>query len=133
MILRQREKVAEQAASADPSKPRPPEARVREMSNSGALGMAFTAKLDVPEEETRRLQDQNLRNRRLLAAGEKPEKSLISVYAVKQEDADDDSSQEPIMDGWDLISFGPEGIEFSLNFTNPIEVSGGEDPDLLLV
>lgn len=103
------------------------------MSNSGALGMAFTAKLDVPEEETRRLQDQNLRNRRLLAAGEKPEKSLISVYAVKQEDADDDSSQEPIMDGWDLISFGPEGIEFSLNFTNPIEVSGGEDPDLLLV
>jgi hypothetical protein len=37
------------------------------------------------------------------------------------------------MDGWDLLSFGPGGIQFRLNFTNPIEVSGGEEPDLLLV
>ena len=39
----------------------------------------------------------------------------------------------PIMEGWDLLSFGPDGIEFGLNFTDPLEVSAGEEPDLLLI
>ena len=37
------------------------------------------------------------------------------------------------MDGWELISFGPDGIELSVNFTNPIYVSTDDEPDLLLI
>ena len=37
------------------------------------------------------------------------------------------------MDGWDLVSIGPDGIEFTLNFTNPVAISAGEEPDLLLI
>ena len=40
---------------------------------------------------------------------------------------------EQIMDGWELISFGPDGIELSVNFTNPIYVSTDDEPDLLLI
>jgi len=52
VILRQRELVAQQAASPPLNKPRPPEARVKEMDNSGALGMSFPTPLNVPEGET---------------------------------------------------------------------------------
>ena len=37
------------------------------------------------------------------------------------------------MDGWDLVSFGPDGIDLRLNFTNSIYISTGEEPDLLLI
>ena len=37
------------------------------------------------------------------------------------------------MDGWELLSLGPEGFEIRLNFTNPIMISSGDDPDLLLI
>ena len=37
------------------------------------------------------------------------------------------------MDGWDLISFNPDGIDFTLNFTNPTYISTEEEPDLVLI
>jgi len=37
------------------------------------------------------------------------------------------------MDGWEILEIGPDGVSFSLNFTNPIYVSSGDEPDLLLV
>ena len=37
------------------------------------------------------------------------------------------------MEGWDLTSFNPDGIDFTVNFTNPIYISTGEEPDLLLI
>ena len=37
------------------------------------------------------------------------------------------------MDGWDLISLNPDGIDFRLNFTNPIAISTGDEPDLILI
>jgi len=54
------------------------------------------------------------------------------VFAVKEEAGDDDLG-EPIMDGWDLLGFGPNGIDFRLNFTKPIYISTGDEPDLLLI
>lgn len=32
------------------------------------------------------------------------------------------------MGGWDLVSFDSDGIEISLNFTDPISVSVGDEP-----
>ena len=55
------------------------------------------------------------------------------MFAVKEEGGDDADLGEPIMDGWDLLSFGPDGIDFRLNFTNPIYISTGDEPDLLLI
>ena len=55
---------------------------------------------------------------------------------MKEEVPDEDDisgSAEPIMDGWELISLDKDGFELKLNFTNPIKISGGEEPDLLLI
>ena len=39
----------------------------------------------------------------------------------------------PIMAGWELISLSSEGLSLKLDFTDPIMISGGDDPDLLLI
>ena len=67
-----------------------------------------------------------------MAAGEAPEESLISVFAVKEE-GDEASSGEAVMDGWELKSLTSEGFELQLNFTSPIKLSNGDEPDLLLI
>ncbi len=46
---------------------------------------------------------------------------------------EEDLKGKEIMGGWDLISFGPNGMELSLDFTDPLEVSAGDTPDLLFV
>jgi len=63
MILMQREIVAAQAASTPPGEPRPPEARVKEMNNSGGLGMGFSPQLVIPEGETEVLRRRLARGR----------------------------------------------------------------------
>ena len=43
------------------------------------------------------------------------------MYAVKAQVGEEEFERgEPIMDGWDLISFNPDGLDLQLNFTNPI-------------
>jgi len=37
------------------------------------------------------------------------------------------------MDGWELLYIGSDGFEIQLNFTSPLEISSGEEPDLLLI
>ena len=37
------------------------------------------------------------------------------------------------MDGWELLSIGPEGFELRMNFTNPVAISTSDQPDLLLI
>ena len=37
------------------------------------------------------------------------------------------------MDNWELISLDSDGFELQLNFTNPLQISAGEEPDLLLI
>ena len=70
-----------------------------------------------------------------MAEGLPPEKSKVEVFAVKQEGAlpDDDSEKSAVMDGWELVSIGADGIDFKLNFSNPLAVSSEDSPDLLLI
>jgi len=43
------------------------------------------------------------------------------MYAVREQvDEEEFEKGEPIMDGWELISINPDGIDFEFNFTNPI-------------
>jgi len=37
------------------------------------------------------------------------------------------------LEGWELISIGEDGIDIKVDFTDPINVSGDDEPDLLLV
>lgn len=37
------------------------------------------------------------------------------------------------MGEWEIQEFGPDGLAFTLNFTNPIYVSTGDESDLLLI
>ena len=58
------------------------------------------------------------------------------MFAVKEGDSEEDEPTvigDPIMDNWELISINSDGFELKLNFTNPLQVSAGEEPDLLLV
>ena len=58
------------------------------------------------------------------------------MFAVtgKRAQADEDAeSVEPIMDRWELISLRADGVTLKVHFVNPVRVSAGEHPDLLLV
>ena len=37
------------------------------------------------------------------------------------------------MEGWELLSIGPEGFEIQFKFTNPVTISTDDEPDLLLI
>ena len=133
-VLAQRKLVTEKAAAGGGGSARPPEVRVSKFSNSGALKMGFTADVKVPDGTDELIKEQTLRNRRLLADGQPPDQSLISVFAVKEgEGEEEDELSDPIMDGWELISIGPEGFEIRMNFTNPVAISSSDEPDLLLI
>ena len=54
------------------------------------------------------------------------------MFAVKEEDGEEELS-DPIMDGWELLSIGPEGFEIQMNFTNPVAISSSDQPDILLI
>ena len=98
--------------------------------------MGFTQPIQVPKGAEDLIKAQTEEGRRRLANGQAPGKALIQVFAVKEEVPDEDDisgSAEPIMDGWELISLDKDGFELKLNFTNPIKISGGEEPDLLLI
>ena len=66
-----------------------------------------------------------------MSDGKAPLRSLIQEFAVKENSLDKVSS--PLMDGWDLISLDSNGFELQLNFSNPIVISDGDEPDLLLI
>ena len=58
------------------------------------------------------------------------------MYAVKDYTPDKDEIADaglPIMDGWALVSLTAEGFDLRMNFTDPLRVSAGEEPDLLLI
>ena len=53
-----------------------------------------------------------------MAAGGPPEDSLISVFAVKEDEGDNpEIIGEPILDIWELVSLDSEGFEIQLNFS----------------
>ena len=61
--------------------------------------------------------------------------SPISVYVLRgsPDDEDDEKQFEPNMDGWEVLLIDSSTIDIELNFTNPLYVSSGDKPDLLLV
>ena len=58
------------------------------------------------------------------------------MYAVKDYTPDEDeiaNAKLPILAGWELISLSTEGFALTMNFTDPLRVSAGDEPDLLLI
>ena len=136
LVLRQRELVKEQAAQTSSGGSRPPETRVDKFSNSGSMKMRFTAPVNIPSGTQEKIDETNKVNRRRLADGQAPLDSLIQVFAVKEGEDDEDDPTiigGPIMDNWELLSLDSDGFELQLNFTNPLQISAGEEPDLLLI
>ena len=53
------------------------------------------------------------------------------MFAVHQLDSENgEYSSIPIMNGWELISINEHGINLKLDFSDPIAVSGDDEPDL---
>ena len=68
--------------------------------------------------------------------GEAPVKTLVQVFAVKGQLPDEDEISYaglPIMDGWELMSLSADGFDLMMNFTDPLRISSGDEPDLLLI
>ena len=99
--------------------------------------MGFTRPLKIPAYAENLIKNQTAENRRRLANGEAPdEKTLIQVYAVKDYIVDEDEIADaglPIMDGWALVSLSEDGFDLTMNFTDPLRISAGDEPDLLLI
>ena len=59
--------------------------------------------------------------------------SPIQVFGIIGQEADLDEDSYQVIDGWDLESVDSEGMVVSLNMQEPLSVSSGDNPDLLLV
>ena len=58
------------------------------------------------------------------------------MYAVKDYIPDEDEIKDaslPIMYEWALVSLSEDGFDLTMNFTDPLRISAGEEPDLLLI
>ena len=112
----------------------PPEARIKRFSHTGTLGIDFSAQLEIPEQAIEDIRRQQAENRRHLASGRSSKDLSISVIAIK---GPDESKKEllelPVIDSWELVSIGAKGVDLRLNYTHPLEVSSGEESDLLLI
>ena len=96
--------------------------------------MGFSTPLNIPSDLGNEIESTNKENRRRLKEGKPPLASLIEVFAVQQEEAENgEQPKEPVMDGWELISIDANGINLKLDFTNPVAISGDDEPDLLLI
>lgn len=71
--------------------------------------------------------------RRLRDGVSPPRSSPVQIFGVKGQEADLDDESYPFIDGWDLESVDSEGMVFTLNMQEPLSVSSGDNPDLLLV
>ena len=60
---------------------------------------------------------------------------MIQVLPVKSTELGIDKGQlgDPIISGWDLVNMDGTSFEIKLNFTDPLSVSIGFEPDLLMV
>ena len=137
LIQRQREAITEQAAapvSSDSGGVRPPEARVGSFKNNGSVSLGFSSKIKFPADLGERIKAESEDARRRLADGKAPLSGLIEVFAIQQEESESgENSGTPLMDGWELVSLTEDGIDIKLNFTNPVALSGDDQPDLLLI
>ena len=135
LALSQRKNLATQAAGSKVGSA--PETRVGKFTNSGEISMGFTQPLKIPFGAETLIKKQTEENRRRLEYGVAPEKSIVQVFAVNGyiEDEDDlaNAGLLPIMDGWELISLSADGFDLSVNFTDPLRISAGDEPDLLLI
>ena len=60
--------------------------------------------------------------------------SLFEAYAVYAEESDEnEGNTAPIMNSWSLVTLSSTYIKIKLNFTDPVNVSQGDSPYLLLV
>ena len=92
--------------------------------------MKFTKTLQQ-QKGSNQNEKENAINRRRLAEGKAPLKSLIQVFAVKEYDSEDRSA--PIMDNWEVVRLDGEGFHLQFNFSNPLHVSVDDEPDIMLI
>ena len=74
------------------------------------------------------------KDRRVLSSATGRRAGLQVIATVGNEEPDDESiDQKPIVESIDLVSCSSTGIEMDIIFVNPISVSKGDEPDLLLL
>ena len=127
---RQTDVFAEKAVSAPV-----PEARITKVTSSGKVIIQFTSDLDIPAGTLESINESKDTGRRRLEGEQPIQKSHIELYVIKQGEADDDDdeSEEPLLEDWSLVSLDSAGCELQMKLTRPLEISQGEDADLVLI
>ena len=105
--------------------PLAPEIRVTKIDSSGGIAFKFTVPLDLPAGTEARL---------LSDSEDAKEASLFEAFAVYAESTDESEANTlPIMDSWTLVSLNSTNLELKLNYSEPLKVSAGDKPDLMMV
>ena len=76
--------------------------------------------LQLLQEEINQLRNGTLKNQ-----------SHIEVFVVRAEQPD--KPIDGLLDSWELVSLDGHDMELKLNFNEPLQVSSGSEPDLLMV
>jgi len=90
--------------------------------------MRFTAQINFPDDILQRVATNS--NRRL-AANETS--SRIDILGVRRTDFNETGALGSLINNWELRTLNARDLIIYINFTDPLTVSQGDEPDLLLV
>ena len=109
------------------------------VDNFRAVRLDFTEKMVFPKGAADSIKEQaNESQRRLKAGGGSGGSSgkspPVQVAVVKaRADPEEVDGESPILEDFEVMSLDGDGINISLRFNRPYNVSAGDEPDLLLL
>ena len=105
------------------------------ISNFQRVSCQFNLEFELSKESMKRFEESNTDKDRKVLVNAKGHIARLQVIAtaVNEEPDDEITDQKPIVESIDLVSISSTAIEMDLIFVNPINVSKGDEPDLLLL
>lgn len=105
----------------------PPEARLGDIANDGTLIISFTEDMNWSDDLLSILKESQQGRRLSSEDGEQPTPS-VSVVGLSAVDM-----EVPILKSWSIRYLNPKEMKINLDFIKPVEVSQGDEPDVLIV
>ena len=105
------------------------------ISNFQRVSCLFNVELEFEEESRKKFVESNTDKDKKVLASTKGRRAGLQVIATAGNEKPDDEStdQKSLIESIDLVSLSSTGIVMDVIFVDPINVSTGDEPDLLLL
>ena len=106
------------------------------VDNFRGVKVSFTEPVKFSDNAIKGIKDRVNEARRQLKQGNSPTSTPVQIFAIGDQDAEldeDEKNLATIMDDFDLVSLDGDGLDIKLSFPEPLAVSSGNKPDLILL